>query len=318
MSNGRLTKPGHILLLSTVLLSNGTFPTAHGQNCPGSDLLAVELKARIKKQTVTRTVSVQKIGNAVLFRAGMQIDVDGAPNAYGPGNTGLDYTQNAKDGDTWAGVATDVSGNPVLQKTGPYQGYYVSTTSLQAAHGDPHDPNTYVDATKLPYIVLPPAFVKQFGILLGDLAVAMNEANGKAVFAIYADVGPRLKIGEGSLALARALGFLQKQADPRHGGVSSGIKFLVFPKSGLGPGKLRRLDEINTTGAKLLHDWGGLERMIACASSAAQQPANDRDCLKAAEVCTHTCDTKWIGVNNMAWTSCIGKCREEHKCMRLP
>ena len=84
MSNGQLTKPGHILLLWTVFLSSGTFPTAHGQNCPGSDLLAVELKARIKKQTVTRTVSVQKIGNAVLFRAGMQIDVDGAPNAYGP------------------------------------------------------------------------------------------------------------------------------------------------------------------------------------------------------------------------------------------
>jgi len=77
-------------------------------------------------------------------------------------------------------------------------------------------------------IALPPAFVKQFGVVLGDFASVMNQANGKSAYAIYADVGPRGEISEGSVVLAKALGF--KDANPRYGGVSGGIRFLVFRK----------------------------------------------------------------------------------------
>jgi hypothetical protein len=67
------------------------------------------------------------------------------------------------------GVATDANGNPLTQKSGPYTGYDVSTTSLRRAGGDSSNPKTCVDATQIQYIALPSTFAKQRGIVLGDL-----------------------------------------------------------------------------------------------------------------------------------------------------
>jgi hypothetical protein len=39
---------------------------------------------------------------------------------------------------------------------------------------------------------------------------------------------------------------------------------MVFPGSGLGPGKLRTLDEINDETAALYESWGGKEQLQAC------------------------------------------------------
>jgi hypothetical protein len=97
-----------------------------------------------------------------------------------------------------------------------------------------------------------------------EIAVVVNSANGKRAHAIYADVGPTGKIGEGSIALARALGI---DAKPRRGGVSSGISYLVFPKSGLGQGKLRTVAEINASASRLFKQWGGDQRLRACATA---------------------------------------------------
>ncbi|HEV8183009.1 MAG TPA: hypothetical protein VGQ61_11595, partial [Candidatus Angelobacter sp.] len=49
-------------------------------------------------QFETRAFPAQRIGDAVLFQSGMYIDADGAPNAYGPHNRGLDFTANAVRG----------------------------------------------------------------------------------------------------------------------------------------------------------------------------------------------------------------------------
>jgi len=241
------------------ILACAALPTALGQNCPGSQSATLPLK--------TGNLSVQKIGSAVLFQAGMSIDADGAPNAYGPNDSGLDLTKNAwsPKKNAWVGFVT-ANGNPVPQKTGPYQGYYVSQTSLRT--GSDADPSEYVDATKIPYIALPPSFADQFGVVVGDLALVVNEANGKSAYAIYADVGNSGEIGEGSIALASALGF--KNSSPRNGGVDSGIQFLVFPKSGLGQGKLRTLDEINGSASQLFAKWGGADRLRACSSFSAK------------------------------------------------
>ncbi|HEX4603317.1 MAG TPA: glycoside hydrolase family 75 protein, partial [Candidatus Angelobacter sp.] len=109
----------------------------------------------------------------------------------------------------------------------------------------------------------PGEFTQQFGVNLGDLAVVVNTANGKRAYAIYADVGPNGKIGEGSIALAKALGI---DAKPRDGGVSGSIVYLVFPKSGLGQGKLRTLGEINASGSRLFKRWGSDRQLRACES----------------------------------------------------
>jgi hypothetical protein len=107
--------------------------------------------------------------------------------------------------------------------------------------------------------------MKQFGVALGDLAVVTNQKNGKTAFAIFADVGPHGKIGEGSVALARALGL---NDDPRHGGTgNASIAYLVFPQSGLGPGKLRSAKEIKTSALSAFRRWGGARRLRACSTS---------------------------------------------------
>jgi len=119
-----------------------------------------------------------------------------------------------------------------------------------------------VNAAKIPYIVLPPEFIERFAVVLGDLAIVTNRQNGRSSFAIFADVGPRGKIGEGSIALARALGL---DADPRRGGIESRtIDYLVFPGSGLGQGKLRTSREIKVSAASVFRGWGGASRLRAC------------------------------------------------------
>ncbi len=110
------------------------------------------------------------------------------------------------------------------------------------------NPKRYIDARNVPYIALPKDFAERFGIVLGDVAVVMNEANGRSAFAVFADVGPRGRIGEGSIALARELGV---PPDPRHGQAFDQITYLIFPASGAGrwtqitPALVRSLAEIN-------------------------------------------------------------------------
>src|SRR6266481_9667395 len=132
------------------------------------------------------TVSIASISSAVLFEAGLTIDADGAPNAYGPHDKGLDLTVHARGRKGWAGVLADERGQPVLQKRGPYRGYYVSTTSLADATTRDANPRKYVDARKIPYIVLPLEVAGRFGIRLGDFVVVSNQKNGRLAYAIYA------------------------------------------------------------------------------------------------------------------------------------
>src|SRR5271154_5866982 len=49
-------------------------------------------------------------GAAFLFRSGMTIDADGAPNAYNPEDTGLDDLYNAGQPGHWDGIVQDEDG----------------------------------------------------------------------------------------------------------------------------------------------------------------------------------------------------------------
>jgi hypothetical protein len=211
-------------------------------------------------------LEVLRTENAFLFTAGMTIDADGAPNAYGPRNRGLDYSANARGGpgQPWAAVVTDQRGNPVIQKTGRFRGYYVSTTSLQQGGvDDPRNPRKYIDATRIPYIALPPDFTATYDIHLGDLAVVINNANGRSAYAIFADVGPRGRIGEGSIALAKQLGM---PANPRHDSVADGVSYLIFPGSAASSGSRITAQKIRSSAARLYRAWGGRQRLRVCQS----------------------------------------------------
>src|SRR5262249_45660291 len=115
---------------------------------------------------------------------------------------------------------------------------------------------------KIPYIALPRGFAERFGVKLGDLAVVINQKNGRLAFAIYADSGPADKIGEGSVALANAL---HVNSDPRHGGVQDCvITYLIFPWSGLGRGQMRTARYIQHSAGKRYRQLGGAARLKAC------------------------------------------------------
>jgi hypothetical protein len=149
-------------------------------------------------------VSELASGIAVFYRAGMDIDADGSAHAYNPENTGLDINEDALDGSEWVGVVTDEDGNPVIQNSSdPAPGFYVSTTSLEDPGYTVTKPSRYVDAAKIPYIVIPGGALGR--ARLGHPTIVLDVSTGRRVRGIVADAGPKDKIGEASMFLAAAI-----------------------------------------------------------------------------------------------------------------
>lgn len=87
-----------------------------------------------------------------------------------------------------------------------------------------------VNAEEVPYMVLPGGQYSQFGIKLGDMCLVRNKENGKVAVAVFADVGPRQKRGEGSIKLAEELGI---NPSPTRGGTTRpNVEYLVLPGTG--------------------------------------------------------------------------------------
>jgi len=161
----------------------------------------------------------------VSWLADMMIDADGGPHAYHPKNTGLDALSSAgyPDSPYWKDIlVTDGRGRPVIQgERDPAPGYFISRTAYEHREFLHTDPRRYVDAETVPYVVVPPQVRKGVrGVVLGCLAECINTRTGKSMKGPVADIGPRNKIGEASIAMARALGIGHS---PRTGGTSERI-----------------------------------------------------------------------------------------------
>ena len=145
----------------------------------------------------------------------MDVDVDGAPNAYGPkGKKTLDILKHArapKDSEhpgEIVGYMTEYEGGPpTIQKAGdPLPGYYVSQTDIaDLSNKRMEDPRRYVDATRMNYVVQGKV-AREAGVVMGDFVTVYSCRTGKRVYAIVADSGNESG-AEGSLALVRALGY---------------------------------------------------------------------------------------------------------------
>ena len=191
-----------------------------------------------------------------IYQAGLAIDADGSPNCYGPDNSGLDYTANGgTPGESWWGGPTDSNGMPIVQKIyDPSPGFYVSATALVNPAFPEASPYRYLDSESIPFIVLPGQHAN--GAKLGDVALVYNTRTEDNCYAVYGDVGPTSKIGEGSMRLAEAL---KIDFNPKSGGTESKtIVYLVFPGS-VGAWKPPNVwfDVANT----LAKSWGGLSRL---------------------------------------------------------
>lgn len=194
-------------------------------------------------------VDVHQRGDVIYWTGGLQIDADGSPFAYHPKSSrGLDALANAGRPGHWWGLACNGSGFPFVQgKTDPAPGYYVSTTALCDFTKPDSDPRRYVDAQRVPYVVLPSH--RPGNACMGDFALAVNLANGLKCAAICGDIGPADQIGEGSIALARALGV---PSNPRTGGCGRDILIILFPGSRTLPAWPHTLSEINARVAGLV------------------------------------------------------------------
>jgi len=205
--------------------------------------------------------------DAVLYRARMTICADGAAKAYHENNAkALDYLGNAgRPGNWWAIVTDDGtrSGTPVKQgKDDPAPGYYVSTTAMVDPTHERADPRRYVDATQIPYVVLPGSGIYRklhptSQPRLGDLAIAYNTENGLLTPAIFAELGPTNELGEASIELARRL---KINHDAKRGGTHRRIiKYMVF--AGTGTGRVLTIDEIERQALHHFEKWGGINRL---------------------------------------------------------
>ncbi|MFZ1991080.1 MAG: glycoside hydrolase family 75 protein [Alphaproteobacteria bacterium] len=214
----------------------------------------------------------QPSGNALLFVGGIEIDANGAPNAYHPnGISGLDDLSNAGSPGNWWGLATDSWGKPFVQSTtDKYPGFYISKTALTDPEiGDSAETRRYVDASHVPYVELPGGerareALRKAGMHLGDLVIVYNVRTRKTSGAIWADEGDPHDLGGGSIKLAEKLGYAD--TNPRTGGTDEPENiYLLFPGTSLGfP---RRVGEIERNANDLLAMWGGQTRLDNCAQA---------------------------------------------------
>jgi hypothetical protein len=214
-------------------------------------------KTTVAKIGGTKPVFKLNDKTALFFKEDLQVDADGAPRAYHPTNDkiALDFKANG-----FPFAMVHVNNKPHIQGAGdPAPGFFVSMTSLEDTTKAVTDPRRYVDSEHIPYIVLPPALLGNDKARLGDFAVVILKKTGKSAFAIVADIGPKKKLGEGSIALAAALGV---QKNPKTGGPVVDLIYVVFP--GSGNRKPRTLEEINSKGQAAFDAFGGMDQVNAC------------------------------------------------------
>ena len=166
---------------------------------------------------LTQPRTIRHDGRTALeMQTRMEVDVDGAPNAYGPkGKKTLDILAHAyspkvpgKPRELVGYMTDDDEGKkPTIQgKDDPYPGYYVSQTDYADIHNPRmEDPRRYVNAATINYVVLGRAAINA-GVQLGDFVTAYSCRTGKSAYAIVGDSGNESG-AEGSLALVRNLGY---------------------------------------------------------------------------------------------------------------
>jgi hypothetical protein len=153
----------------------------------------------------------------------MDVDVDGAPNAYGPpGVEALDILQNGhylnRSDQEIVGYLIDEHGRPILQDPkDPFPGYYISQTAFSDVHNkNERDPRRYVDARNINYVVRG-TVAQRRGVRIADFVAVYSKHTGRSAFAIVGDTGNPTG-DEGSLHLLQDLGY------PFHDGKNESVE----------------------------------------------------------------------------------------------
>lgn len=213
-----------------------------------------------------------------------RIDADGAPNAYHPDDVGkhcindthigLDCPANAGFPNSnwwWSVLVADPQQSPkrpYIQRDGSTKGFFVSQSWLTDTSKQATDPARYVDSTAVPYIVFPGStFANIDGTgWKGDVGIAWNLANGKKTGFVVADQGGggNARLGEGSIALYKALGGTNINARTGGGVAPGDMRFLIFPGSRQQFAWPQSTDAIKAKAETLLAEIGGEAALTAC------------------------------------------------------
>lgn len=223
--------------------------------------------------TTYQAVNVYRFNNSDAYTYWLDhiaIDADGAPNAYGPDDQGLDSLRDAGyPNGHWKNTLVpdpDNPSTPFVQRCGPFKGFYVSMTALTDPAKCATDPSRYVDARTVPYVVFPRSFYNEHGTgQLGDVGIAMDMSNGKSSEFIIADIGSETEeLGEISIKLAENLG--GTNVNPRNGaGAPSGpILYVVFPEDPMKGHARFSVDAIAARAEADLHALGGRKVISDC------------------------------------------------------
>jgi hypothetical protein len=215
-----------------------------------------------------------------VFLGRMRVDADGAPRAYHPQERkGLDRLANAGHSGAWWGLATNTrdrqgdptcapAGAPVVQGSHDLApGFYVSTTTMtDPSVEDCRRQRAYVNAEAIDYVALPPALATfDYRHHAGPLALVLNTRNRKQSGAVMADEAVRSGFGEGSIALARRLGY---ETNPRDGGSDAHTTlYVVFTDTARFPKSQRAVD---AAADAAFQRWGGPQRLAVCETAVAQ------------------------------------------------
>jgi len=177
-------------------------------------------------------------GEKVTFTADADIDADGA---NGQNGARAAYREDDKGSEALANGGMGIRHGEVVGAEDWFRdivvveddkpkifpgGVIVSKTAYHIRGEQDDTPERYVDSETVPYVVVPPVIIqKTKGVVRGCFARVTYK--GGSVDCMVGDVGPRRKIGEISIAAARAV---DMPASPRSGGEDQKIvKYEIFP-----------------------------------------------------------------------------------------
>lgn len=202
---------------------------------------------------------------ASYFSTTLSVDADGAPYGYHPDNQGsLDWLPNLSKNDRHGIQGVDA--------VGPAAGFIVSGTSLTNPDFLENDTRRYVDASLIPYIVLPAGSYPDLNgtrAAKGCLAYVVDLRFGGTSGAIFADSGHA--VGEGSVALALSLGRnpYRRKGYPKVVGFDGDKEnFLTIVFHGTHVNPPWPVGEIQNRALAAFREWGGEEQVRALFPSA--------------------------------------------------